>query len=438
MRCQKRNCRDGYECDCYSRQHNKPKFLCFRPATGHAQRWTTAADRTPNNVHYQYGTASDANINAVGKVVFQEDASGWQKFSYGKLGELTENIRTFALPFENQTYTFRMQYEYDPFNRIQSMLYPDSERVEYGYNLGGMLERVAGNKNGVTYRYIDSILRTITRRHARYAEHLTSPVPVGGSAQRCAFRGTTVSCAEAKGEYGRQGVRWDYATRCVPPIFPSPVAATRASFRRTPSHPWPRLATTVWRNLLRHGQHRRMMNPLPGICPAHRTVSGYRHASPHGDGPSSSTSSCVARAINENYSSTDTIYPILITDSIKINYIITKLRNKFVPQQDFDFFNLEEGEFYRLGQFLVVNCMLVGPSGWASNFCQFFIIDVNTHRCTHIMSLSENINNFYLFDNLTVNSIEYPDDFFHGRVSKHFCSAGMKSLGTARLCTPIR
>ena len=39
-----------------------------------------------------------ANINAVGKVVFQEDASGWQKFKYGKLGELTENIRTFALP----------------------------------------------------------------------------------------------------------------------------------------------------------------------------------------------------------------------------------------------------------------------------------------------------------------------------------------------------
>lgn len=30
-----------------------------------------------NNVHYQYGTASDAAINAVGKIKFQEDASGW-------------------------------------------------------------------------------------------------------------------------------------------------------------------------------------------------------------------------------------------------------------------------------------------------------------------------------------------------------------------------
>lgn len=118
-------------------------------------------------------------------------------------------------------------------------------------------------------------------------------------------------------------------------------------------------------------------------------------------------------SINENYSSTDTIYPILITDSIKINYIITKLRNKFVPQQDFVSFNLEEGKFYLLGQFLVVDCMLVGPSGWASNFRQFFIIDVNSHRSVHIMSLSNNIYNFFLSDNLIVNSIEYPDKFFN-------------------------
>lgn len=118
-------------------------------------------------------------------------------------------------------------------------------------------------------------------------------------------------------------------------------------------------------------------------------------------------------SINENYSSTDTIYPILITDSIKLNHIITKLRNKFVPQQDFVNFNLEEGKFYLLGQFLVVDCMLVGPSGWASNFRQYFIIDVNSHRSVHIMSLSNNINNFFLSDNLIVNSIEYPEKFFH-------------------------
>ena len=61
-----------------------------------------------------------------------------------KLGELTENIRTFALPFENRTYTFKMQYEYDSWNRMQTMTYPDGEEVHYDYNLGGMLEKVYG------------------------------------------------------------------------------------------------------------------------------------------------------------------------------------------------------------------------------------------------------------------------------------------------------
>ena len=37
-----------------------------------------------------------------------------------------------------------MQYEYDSWNRIQKMTYPDGEEVYYEYNLGGMLEKVYG------------------------------------------------------------------------------------------------------------------------------------------------------------------------------------------------------------------------------------------------------------------------------------------------------
>ena len=117
----------------------------------------TCSHYSANNVHYDYGTMADAGINAVGKVIFQEDASGWQTFSYGKLGEVIENIRTFALPFDDQTYTFRMKYEYDSWNRIQKMIYPDSEVVSYGYNLGGMLNSVSGANSGYVYHYIDSI-----------------------------------------------------------------------------------------------------------------------------------------------------------------------------------------------------------------------------------------------------------------------------------------
>lgn len=50
-----------------------------------------------------------------------------------------------------------MQYQYDSYNRIQRMTYPDGEVVSYGYNRGGMLESVLGNKNGVSSDYIKEI-----------------------------------------------------------------------------------------------------------------------------------------------------------------------------------------------------------------------------------------------------------------------------------------
>ena len=110
-----------------------------------------------NNVHYQYGTSANTNVNAVGKVILQEDASGWQSFSYGKLGEITRNIRTFVLPNEAHPYTFTMAFEYDSWNRIQFITYPDGERVNYKYNRGGMLNTVKGVKNGISSVYIKNI-----------------------------------------------------------------------------------------------------------------------------------------------------------------------------------------------------------------------------------------------------------------------------------------
>lgn len=95
--------------------------------------------------------------HAAGRILRQEDASGWQIFSYGPLGEVTENIRTFALPNESRPYTFKMQYSYDSHNRIQTITYPDGEVVSYGYDRGGMLKNMQGDKNGNRYPYIDDI-----------------------------------------------------------------------------------------------------------------------------------------------------------------------------------------------------------------------------------------------------------------------------------------
>lgn len=55
-----------------------------------------------------------------------------------------QNIRTFALPFESQPYTFKMNFEYDSWNRMQQMIYPDGEVVNYGYNCGGLLSCISG------------------------------------------------------------------------------------------------------------------------------------------------------------------------------------------------------------------------------------------------------------------------------------------------------
>ena len=49
-----------------------------------------------------------------------------QQFSYGELCEVIENIRTFVV-HGGQNYTFAMNIEYDSWNRIKSMTYPDGE-----------------------------------------------------------------------------------------------------------------------------------------------------------------------------------------------------------------------------------------------------------------------------------------------------------------------
>ena len=75
-----------------------------------------------------------------------EDASGFQTFIYGKMGEVTENNRTFVLPNESYCYSFKMKYAYDSWNRVQTITYPDGEVVYYKYNTGGMLDTVYGQR----------------------------------------------------------------------------------------------------------------------------------------------------------------------------------------------------------------------------------------------------------------------------------------------------
>ena len=108
-----------------------------------------------NNVHYTYGAAGAPN-NRAGRVTVLEDASGAQEFSYGPLGETVKDVRTIIIPqFGERTYV--TQFNYDTWNRMTSMIYPDSEVITYNYNLGGQLQSMSGNRQGQDYTYVKQL-----------------------------------------------------------------------------------------------------------------------------------------------------------------------------------------------------------------------------------------------------------------------------------------
>lgn len=108
----------------------------------------------------------------------------------------------------------------------------------------------------------------------------------------------------------------------------------------------------------------------------------------------------------------DTLYPVPVTDSVQRHKIIGMLENKSVLQKDFSTCNLEEAEYFRLGDYLLVKCILVGPSGWSSNLYHYFIIDLANRKDFYFGSFSKNQNNIFLSNDLVVNSLVYSDRFF--------------------------
>lgn len=104
------------------------------------------------NVIYKYGSSG----NETGRLIYQEDATGTQEMFYGNMGELTTNVRTVVGP-NIPTRQFKTNFQYDSWNRLQAMQYPDGEKITYNYDLGGNLTRMTGELNGSAYDYIKRI-----------------------------------------------------------------------------------------------------------------------------------------------------------------------------------------------------------------------------------------------------------------------------------------
>ncbi|HEY0736351.1 MAG TPA: SpvB/TcaC N-terminal domain-containing protein, partial [Herpetosiphonaceae bacterium] len=111
---------------------------------------------TGNNVAYSYGAPGAAD-NRAGRITLVTDESGSEERFYGKLGEVTKEIKTVASATQggspNSPEVYTTSYLYDTFGRLQTMTYPDGERLTYSYDSGGLVREAVGKKAQYTYNY---------------------------------------------------------------------------------------------------------------------------------------------------------------------------------------------------------------------------------------------------------------------------------------------
>ncbi|MDP2188722.1 MAG: hypothetical protein Q8J69_08575, partial [Sphingobacteriaceae bacterium] len=78
-------------------------------------------------------------------------------YEYGNMGELVKKTSTGIVPVDgSENYTFATRWQYDSWNRIHTILYPDGELVEYDYDNGGQLISMQGKK-AANYHYVNNI-----------------------------------------------------------------------------------------------------------------------------------------------------------------------------------------------------------------------------------------------------------------------------------------
>lgn len=82
-----------------------------------------------------------------------EDESGFSKYTYDTMGNVSENCCTFVLPAEDNAYTFIMNTEYNTWGRPLSITYPDREHVSYAYDHGGNLKGVSSPRKAQKLGY---------------------------------------------------------------------------------------------------------------------------------------------------------------------------------------------------------------------------------------------------------------------------------------------
>ena len=113
---------------------------------------------TENNVAYTYG-APGAAFNRANRIVTVTDESGLTEREYGPLGEVVKETRTINSDTKgnskNSPEVHTTAFTFDTWNRLQSLIYPDGEVLDFDYDSGGLVEHIDGVKAGNSYAYLN-------------------------------------------------------------------------------------------------------------------------------------------------------------------------------------------------------------------------------------------------------------------------------------------
>ncbi|MFK8056171.1 MAG: SpvB/TcaC N-terminal domain-containing protein [Saprospiraceae bacterium] len=108
-----------------------------------------------NKVQLHYGEVGDS-LGRAGRVWLVEDGSGGHEYSFDIDGNVTRTIRTLMINRSN-VFTFVSEAKYDSWGRLQTMVYPDAEALDYTYDQGGNLHSMIGEKLGTTYPVVKQL-----------------------------------------------------------------------------------------------------------------------------------------------------------------------------------------------------------------------------------------------------------------------------------------
>jgi RHS repeat-associated core domain len=110
-----------------------------------------------NNVAYTYGAPGAAD-NGANRVIAVTSEAGTEQRAYGPLGEVVKQTWTIASDTlgnsANSPEVYTTLYQFDTWNRLLRMTYPDGEVLTYAYDAGGLVTSAQGQKSGFTYDYV--------------------------------------------------------------------------------------------------------------------------------------------------------------------------------------------------------------------------------------------------------------------------------------------